>query len=97
MKTYKQLLIGVDQLSDFIRANPTKSYHEVFHSKHINLVFDLDGHVFNDDLFELEQIVKSYIGQQYKMSYLKSSGDKQSYHCFFNVNVTIEYARFIAE
>jgi ABC-type Zn uptake system ZnuABC Zn-binding protein ZnuA len=92
-KQHKVEAIRKDQLSRILSVNGgNKSYHQIIDSDMIRLFFDIDSNYSQDQLdYQLTQL----IGFLPHYSVLKSDG-KDSYHVYYDVNVSIIYAKWIA-
>ena len=92
-KKHKVEAIRKDQLSRILSTSGgNKSYHQIIDSDMIRLFFDIDSSYSQDDLnHELTRL----IGFLPHHSVLKSDG-KDSYHVYYDVNVSITYAKWIA-
>ena len=76
------------------------SAHEVITGSHVRLYFDIDADNMSDLMQyipTLDDIVKQQIGYLPLCRILKSSGDKNSLHVYYDVNVSIQFAKHIAE
>ena len=92
--TYKTQKLNRDEVSDIIMTKGGKtSYHEIITSDSMRMVFDIDA---DYDQSELNSRIINEIGFLPKYQVLKNS-HKEAYHIYYDVNLSVDYHKFIAE